>query len=76
MKILILGGLVTQMCLDAKCPDAVPVKMVVKKCRRYANPRAHIRKAGFVCPSQPTTTTEVKKEKVRPGQKKTKRIRG
>lgn len=69
-----LGGIVTQMCLDAKCPEVVPCKVVVRKCRRYADPRAYIRKAGFTCPSQPTTTN-VKKEKVRAGQKKTKRMR-
>ncbi len=70
-----LGGIVTQVCLDNNCPEVVSVKVIVKKCKRYTNPRAHIRKTEFKCPSQPTTTN-AEKEKVRPGQKKTKRIRG
>lgn len=67
-----LGGLITQMCTELQCPEVVPFGRFLKKCKRYASPTKHIRKNNFMCPSQPTVAV-VKKDKVRVGQKKTKR---
>jgi hypothetical protein len=70
----LLGGLITQMCIDLRCTETSTINML-KKCKRYTSPRAHIRGNRFVCPSQPTVT-EVKKTHVRVGQQKTKRQHG
>ncbi len=67
----VLGGLVTQVCIDSKCSEVTAINML-RKCKRYTDPRSHLRADGFVCPSQPNVV-ETKKEKVRAGQKKTKR---
>jgi hypothetical protein len=68
-----LGGLITQVCIDLRCAEVATINML-KKCRRYSDPRAHLRGNRFMCPSQPTITT-VEKTKMRVGQKKTRRNR-
>jgi hypothetical protein len=68
-----LGGLITQMCIDIKCTEIATINML-RKCKRYADPRAHLRGNRFVCPSQPTVI-EAEKIRVRAGQQKTKRNR-
>ena len=68
-----LGGLITQMCIDMECTEVSTINML-RKCNRYAVPRAHIRGSRFMCPSQPTEA-KVDNTFVRTGQQKTKRNR-